>query len=638
MANFPIFHGVTLANNSWIENLHVERLTADPVPAQPGRLWFNTTDKLFKYSTLDAGGAVIVRAFTSSEELVSEVTRIEGLISSETASRIAGDNNNATAIAAEVARAQAAEADLVADLAAEEAARIAGDATNAAAIAAETTRAQAAEASLTADIAAEAAARAAADTALQAEIDAEEVRAQAAEAALTTRIAAEETARAAADTAQTAAIATEVARAQAAEAALQTAINNEVSRATAEEQRLDLKIDALGNALNYVGLVQGGADLASAFDMLTLAEKDAGDFYKVSEGGYFKVGASGAEFFANTGDALVFNLVNGVDKIDNTDSEVTGTPNFVSVVGTTDTGFVVDIATTFKNRVSTAEADILAEVARATAVEADLAADIAAEAADRAAADAALQAEIDAEEVVRAAGDASNAAAIAAETSRAQTAESGLRTDLNAEVTRAQSTEQALGVRIDGETADRIAGDNALDARLDAIEAQVSGATGDLANLTTTYRDDLVGAINEVNAEAGALRTDLTAETSARTAADSANAAAIAAETARATAAEGVLDSKIDLEIANRVAADSQIRSDYNARGYTFQSSVAATTHTISHGLNSAFVQFTVLVQRMDGTFRNDIVSVAETDQNTLTVYLATAANIKIAVRSMTGL
>ena len=60
MAQFPKFHGITMANNSWVENLYVERLEADPIPVQPGRIWFNVTSKQLKYSTLDAGGAVVV--------------------------------------------------------------------------------------------------------------------------------------------------------------------------------------------------------------------------------------------------------------------------------------------------------------------------------------------------------------------------------------------------------------------------------------------------------------------------------------------------------------------------------------------------------------------------------------------------
>jgi hypothetical protein len=103
-------------------------------------------------------------------------------------------------------------------------------------------------------------------------------------------------------------------------------------------------IQALGSAFNYVGTLEGGVDAASAFDLATLATggKDAGDYYKVTTAGYFKVD-TGAAFFANVGDGLVFNTSGGVDKIDNTNSNVAGTNGRVSVTGSTDTGFVVDI-------------------------------------------------------------------------------------------------------------------------------------------------------------------------------------------------------------------------------------------------------------------------------------------------------
>jgi hypothetical protein len=68
---FPKFHGITLANNSWIENAHFERLAADPVPAAAGRVWFNTTEKKLKFSSLDASGAVVTYAFTNTVELAA---------------------------------------------------------------------------------------------------------------------------------------------------------------------------------------------------------------------------------------------------------------------------------------------------------------------------------------------------------------------------------------------------------------------------------------------------------------------------------------------------------------------------------------------------------------------------------------
>lgn len=120
MANFPIYHGITLAENSWIENVVFERLATDPVPVEAGRIWYNTTEKQFKYSTLDSGGAVVVRAFASAESLISEISTLTVNLAAETSARTSADNALQTsinsvnttltnAINAEVARATAAE-------------------------------------------------------------------------------------------------------------------------------------------------------------------------------------------------------------------------------------------------------------------------------------------------------------------------------------------------------------------------------------------------------------------------------------------------------------------------------------------------------------------------------------------------
>jgi len=309
MANFPLFHGITLAQNAYIENLHIEILTSDPVPVTAGRVWYNSTDKVFKQSTLDASNAVIVRSFATAEALAADV------------------------------------------------------------------------ASLTA------------------------------------------------------------------------------------------RIDALGSVFNYVGLVSGGAAEASALDLSTLAAggKDTGDYYKIDAAGWFKESTAGTPFYANIGDGLVWNGAGGIDKIDNTDSNVAGTVDYVAVSGSADTGFVVDLDPAFKTRLTT-------------------------------------------------------------------------------------------------------------------LESSVSGNTGDLSTLTTTVKTDLVSAINEVNANV------------------------------------------------------TDVRTDFNALRFTFQSSSAATTHTIAHNLASAFVDFSVMVERADGSYYNDVVSVKETDNNTLTVYLAAAAKIKAVVTSLATL
>lgn len=439
MADFPIFHGITLASNAFIENLVVEKLAADPTPVEAGRVWYNTTDKVFRQSTLDTNGAVIVRTFATAEDLAAEIARAE-----------AAEGVLASNLASEISRATAAEGVLTSNLASE------------------ISRATAAEGVLTSNLAAEVS------------------RATAAESAITSDLLAE------------------LSRATAAEAAIASDLSSEVSRATSAEQALGLRIDALGSAFNYVGTVSGGADAGSAYNLSSLVEKDAGDYYKVAVAGYFKVGA-GAAFYANTNDGLVWNLANGIDKIDNTDSSVAGTAGYITVTGSTDSGFVVDADVAFKGRVSTLESGLAQEIT------------------------------------------------------------------------------------------DRAAADTALDGRVTTVESQVNGKIGNLSTLTTTEKGTLVGAINELDA-------DLAAEVSART------------------------------------SAITSVRSDYNAKRFTYESATAATTHTISHNLNASFVDFNVLVQRPNGLYRNDVVSVEEFDSNTLKVYLASAQKIKMAVTSMASL
>jgi peptidoglycan hydrolase CwlO-like protein len=131
-------------------------------------------------------------------------------------------------------------------------------------------------------------------------------------------------------------------------------------------------VTALGNALNYVGVLSGGASAGAATDLSALSEKDIGDLYKVTAAGWFNY-TSGTAFFANVGDALVKNTTaNGWDKFDNTDSTVQGVSNYIAVTGSTDVGFTVDIDSAFKTRVSTAESDINALEGRMDTAESDI--------------------------------------------------------------------------------------------------------------------------------------------------------------------------------------------------------------------------------------------------------------------------
>ena len=255
MATFQEFHGISLAANSFIENLVIEQLAADPVPVGPGRVWYNTTAKVFRQSTLDATGGVLVRTFSTGEELAASVSDLTGNIATLT-----------TNLANEVTRANGVESGLRTDLNAEIAARIAGD------------------------------------------------------------------------------------------------------------SLLDARITAIGSAFEYVGTVVGGADAGSAFDLATLTQKNAGDYYKVETAGYFKLG--GTTSFVNAADGIVFNTVGGFDKIDNSNSAVFGTSSQIAVTGSADVGYTVAIDPAFSGRVSTVESGLAAEVTSRQSTDAALAAEV----------------------------------------------------------------------------------------------------------------------------------------------------------------------------------------------------------------------------------------------------------------------
>ena len=580
MATFQEFHGISLAANSWIENLFVEQLSSDPVPVGPGRVWYNTTDKVFKQSTLDATGGVIVRVFATAEDLAAEVATLAGDISG-----------------------------LTADLAAEVTARAAADAT------------------LTADLAAEVTARIAADAAL------------------------------------------------------------------------GNRIDALGNAFNYVGALVGGADAGTATDLSALpaGEKDSGDYYKVTTAGYFKVGTAQAAFYANVGDGLVFNITGTVDKIDNTDSTVDGTTDEIVVTGSADTGFIVGIDPVFNARVTAAEggiaaeasarvaadtalqaaldaevtarqatdANLASEISRATAVEGALvdlttsaksslvaaineqvtnlaaeasvraAADVA-EASARTAADATLTANLAAEVTARTAADATEASARAA-------ADAALTTAVSDEASARAAADAALTANLAAETTARAAADTVL---TDNLAAEVSARTAADATLTA----NLAAEVTARTAADATLTADLAAEVTARAAADvaeaSARTAAIAAEASARAAADGDLSTLQTSDQSSLVAAINEVkvlagdgvdafRTQVNNARYVDQSVAAATSHTFVHNLGSFYVDVSVWIDRGDGVWRNDMAGVSILSADSIKVDLTAARNVMVTVENM---
>jgi hypothetical protein len=233
------------------------------------------------------------------------------------------------------------------------------------------------------------------------------------------------------------------------------------------------------------------------------------------------------------------------------------------------------------------------------ALSSDTLAAIQQEIADRTAADLVLQGNIDAEAATRATAISNVNAALAQEILDRQAAITAVQDDLTQEV------------------ADRIAGDEALDTRLTTVEGQVNGKIGDLSALSTDEKGTVVGAINEVladvNAEAQARIAAVSNEASLRDAADVAEAQA-------------------------RSAADALIRTDYNDRRKTFESSAPATEHTFVHGLGTKFVSIDVWVKRVDGTYHNDSLPVKVVDNNTVKAFCSFAQDVLMLAESFVAL
>lgn len=125
---------------------------------------------------------------------------------------------------------------------------------------------------------------------------------------------------------------------------------------------VEAKIAALGDALEYVGEVTPGASEAEAVDLLTLSNTASGAYYKVVAAGYVRVG-TGEPFHVNSPDGLLFNGAGGVDHVDNSNSEIAGTDDYVLVSGSSDTGFTVDLAPALKARIADLEKGLSDEIA-----------------------------------------------------------------------------------------------------------------------------------------------------------------------------------------------------------------------------------------------------------------------------------
>jgi hypothetical protein len=512
---------LTFLGGGILENLRLEALANDPVAPLDNQVWVNGTDAKIRAKIggnvvtladdaalqqiinevgavelavgLDAAGNFV--AFTGTNYLKAATSVATSLTALDTQAKVTAD-----AVAAEVTRATAAEGVLQSELNATQAgaglqadgtlaaftganyvsssatlrdAVVALDAqakTGADAVAAEVTRATAAEGVLQTAVTAEQTRATGAETTLQSNINAEATRATGVEAGLNTRLTSVESSYINKD--GSVALTGDLS----AGSHKLTNIANPVNEGDAANKGyVDTKLATLGSVFEYVGVIEGGLDAEAAVDVGLLAKRTAGSYYKVTVGGYFKQG-EGTAFYANATDGLLFNSADGVDIIDNTNSQVQGTTNFVTVTGNTDTGFVVDVADNFKTRVTTVETGLAAEITRATGAETTLQSNINAEATRAQAAEGVLQTNIN-----------TVATNLTAEVTRATGAEATLQSNIDAEAARATAAEGVLQTNITAETTRAKGVEAAIQAELDAAELAIGlNAAGTFTALTGT--------------------------------------------------------------------------------------------------------------------------------------------------------
>jgi len=75
--------GIHLGPNGVIENLVVEKLDVDPSPVEAGRIWFNTTEGTYKAGHLDGNGSVVVLTLGGKEELDAFIALLASEVAGE---------------------------------------------------------------------------------------------------------------------------------------------------------------------------------------------------------------------------------------------------------------------------------------------------------------------------------------------------------------------------------------------------------------------------------------------------------------------------------------------------------------------------------------------------------------------------
>ena len=181
----------------------------------------------------------------------------------------------------------------------------------------------------------------------------------------------------------------------------------------------------------------------------------------------------------------------------------------------------------------------------------------------------------------------------------------------------------------------------------EALDAQIKSVADSVAGSVTTGISGLQTEVDNVETAAG-LNTDGTFSAHSGTnyldsattmkEVDAALDSQLASSTAELDSLISDVEGDLATETAARISGDSAIRSAVNSTKFTFQSTSTATTHTVSHNLNSNFLVVQVMVLGDDGLYANDLVPVEETDANTLTCYLTEARHVRVSVMSMSDI
>ncbi len=378
----------------------------------------------------------------------------------------------------------------------------------------------------------------------------------------------------------TTAISTEKLRAETAEGVLQTNINTEAStRSTADaglqsqidQLEVDLQVekdDVLAEAKSYTD------QEADSHQAVAIAHADAQDAALIGDASVD--GTSGNTVTSRIATAKAQSIAFATNYTDAETTRATNAENAISLRTTVLEGEMDAVQVLSSQN----EIDLRAEEVARDAGDSDLQAQVDALNANTTIDVDDLQAQITAEVNRASAVEATNALAVVTEKQRAEAVEQGLRADVNTNVsnissnlgainterTRALAAEGALSTRLDLVEDDFNAVDSDLQAQILAETARAGGAEAGLQTSidglqtqVTGNDSDILALQNLVGSDVDDLQSAIDAEVARATAAEVVNATAIAAETTRATGVEAGLRTDVDSNQSQIDANDSDI-------------------------------------------------------------------------------